>query len=340
MHDSARGGRAHVAQSGIVMKVVLDLSRLLQDGKITQEEHDRLLRFAARETGSLAINILIGLGVIAVSGGVLALLMNATAVIVLGAIILAAGIVITYALARQWSVLATIFTLVGALMVAGGIVALGEANLSSLLLGTLVLTACGIAGRSSLLIGLAVLGLAGCVGASTAYWHASYELTITQPTVTIVLFSALALVAYLASHRVPAGYEPLALMAARVSVFLVNFGFWIGSLWGDSLSLPRALLHLDPGGVNATAERVIVPSMVFIVGWAAALLATGAWAVKANRRWVVNLVAVFGAIHFYTQWFERLGATPMSVLLGGLLVLAFATAAWKFNQRFTDAAAT
>jgi uncharacterized membrane protein len=74
------------------MKVVLDLTRLLQDGKITQEEHDRLLRFAAGETGSLAINILIGLGVIAVSGGVLALLMNAIAVIVLGALLLAAGL--------------------------------------------------------------------------------------------------------------------------------------------------------------------------------------------------------------------------------------------------------
>jgi len=319
------------------MKVVLDLSRLLQDGKITQEEHDRLLRYAARETGSLAINILIGLGVIAVSGGVLALLMNEIAVIVLGAVLLATGLGITYAQAKQWSVLATIFTLVGALMVAGGIAVLGEGQVGSLLLATLVLAACGIAGRSSLLTGLAVLGLAACVGASTAYWHASYEVAITEPTVTIVLFGALALVAYLASQRIGSAYEPLALMAARVSVFLVNFGFWVGSLWGDSLALPRALLRHDTL-TDATERSVMVPPMVFIVGWAAALTATGAWAVKANRRWVVNLVAVFGAIHFYTQWFERLGATPLSVLVGGLLVLAFAIAAWKFNQRFTAAA--
>jgi iron complex transport system permease protein len=316
------------------MKVVLDLSRLLQDGKITQEEHDRLLRYAARETGSLAINILIGLGVIAVSGGVLALLMNAIAVIALGAVMLAAGLGVTYAEAKQWSVLATIFTLVGALMVAGGIAVLGEGQVGSLLLATLVLSACGIAGRSSLLTGLAVLGLAACVGASTAYWHASYEVAITEPTVTIVLFGALALVTYLASRRIGSAYEPLALMAARVSVFLVNFGFWVGSLWGDSLTLPRALFHHGTL-TDATERSVTVPPMVFIVGWAAALAATGAWAVKANRRWVVNLVAVFGAIHFYTQWFERLGATPLSVLVGGLLVLGFAIAAWKFNQRFT-----
>jgi len=43
---------------------------------------------------------------------------------------------------------------------------------------------------------------------------------------------------------------------------------------------------------------------------------------------------VFAAIHFYTQWFERLGATPLSVLIGGVLVLAFAALAWKLNERF------
>jgi hypothetical protein len=48
---------------------------------------------------------------------------------------------------------------------------------------------------------------------------------------------------------------------------------------------------------------------------------------------------LFGAIHFYTQWFERLGADPLSVVAGGLLLLAFATAAWKLNQRFADRSA-
>jgi hypothetical protein len=64
-----------------------------------------------------------------------------------------------------------------------------------------------------------------------------------------------------------------------------------------------------------------------------ALIAVAAWAVRANRRWVVNLAAVFGAIHFYTQWFERLGATPVSVLAGGVLVLGFAVLAWKLNRK-------
>jgi iron complex transport system permease protein len=54
-------------------------------------------------------------------------------------------------------------------------------------------------------------------------------------------------------------------------------------------------------------------------------------------RWLVNLVALFAGIHFYTQWFERLGATPLSVLLGGVVMLASAFALWMFNRRVLDA---
>ena len=55
------------------MKVVLDLTRLLRDGKITREEHDGLQRFAAGETGSPAINVAVlagGLQVLAFAIGV------------------------------------------------------------------------------------------------------------------------------------------------------------------------------------------------------------------------------------------------------------------------------
>ena len=49
---------------------------------------------------------------------------------------------------------------------------------------------------------------------------------------------------------------------------------------------------------------------------------------------MLNIIAVFGAIHFYTQWFERLGVQPGSVFVGGCVMLAFALGLWKFNQRF------
>ena len=78
----------------------------------------------------------------------------------------------------------------------------------------------------------------------------------------------------------------------------------------------------------------MIPPLAFVVGWTVVLLGAGIWAVRENRRWVLNIAAVFGAIHFYTQWFERLGLEPMSVLVGGLLMLAFALGLWMFNKRF------
>ncbi|HEX6795897.1 MAG TPA: hypothetical protein VF304_18810 [Casimicrobiaceae bacterium] len=63
--------------------------------------------------------------------------------------------------------------------------------------------------------------------------------------------------------------------------------------------------------------------------WALALVF--AW--KSDRRWLVTVVAVFGAIDFYTQWFEWLGATPASVLVAGLGALALAMALKSFNRK-------
>jgi hypothetical protein len=57
------------------------------------------------------------------------------------------------------------------------------------------------------------------------------------------------------------------------------------------------------------------------------------WAGQTNRRSTLNLITVFAGIHFYTQWFERLGATPISLLSGGLLMLALATGLWRLNER-------
>jgi hypothetical protein len=49
---------------------------------------------------------------------------------------------------------------------------------------------------------------------------------------------------------------------------------------------------------------------------------TVAW--QHNRRWVLNTVAVFAGIHFYTQWFENLETTPGTVPVAGLIALGFA----------------
>jgi len=313
------------------MKIALDISRLVEEGKVTPEEAQRLIALASRETGSLAINILIGFGVVAIAAGAVALVPTPLTAVTLGLALTAAGFAVLVSRVKQWDVLGQICLVIGALMFCGGVIAFGEGSLAAMLIVTAVLALIAAAARSSLLTVLAVLAASACLGAKAGYAHAMYSLAIFEPTLTIVLFSALAFAAYQVSKRLPADYERIALAAVRTAILLVNFGFWIGSLWGD----PLFLLSRMAGKARAAPrlEDVVIPHTVFSIAWAVVLIAAALWAMRINRRWLVNVAAIFGAIHFYTQWFETLGATPVSVLLGGLMMLAIALALWAFNRR-------
>jgi len=316
------------------MKITLDISRLVEEGKLTREEADKLTKLAARDTGSLGINILVGFAVVAIAAGAVAMSPAPWTAIGFGLALFAAGFAIALNRLQHWILLGQICLVIGALMLCGGIVAYGADALASMLIVTGVFWLAAVVARSSLLMALAVLAASACLGARTGYSHARYSLAIFEPTLTVVLFSAVALIAYWTSQRLSAEYERLAITAARTSLLLINFGFWIGSLWGDPLMLIRSISAKDAS--LAFMTKTVIPATVFSALWAVALLGAGYWAVQANRRWLVNLVAVFAGIHFYTQWFERLGATPLSVLLGGLVMLASAVALWMFNRRIPD----
>lgn len=316
------------------MKITLDVSRLVEEGKLTSEEAERLTKLAARDTASLGLNILVGFAVVAIAAGAVALAPAPLTAIGFGLALFAAGFAIALNRVQHWMLLGQIFLVIGALMFGGGAIAYRGDLLATMLIITGVFGLAAIIARSSLLMALAVLAASACLGARTGYSHASYSLAIYEPTLTVAVFSMVALIAYQASQRLPAEYARLAITAARTSLLLINFGFWIGSLWGDPLMLMRSLAAEDVSSTLMT--KPVIPSLVFSVLWATALLGAGLWAVRANRRWLVNLVAVFSGIHFYTQWFEKLGATPFSVLLGGLVMLASAIALWMFNRRVAD----
>lgn len=302
------------------MKITLDIDQLLSDGEITQDEYEKLNELAAKSTGSLAFNILIGFGVIAVSGAALALVPAPATAIVIGLLILIAGLMLLRSGRQQWSVLANICILVGALMAGGGVVTEFEGSLASILSVTAIFAVGSVLARSSLLAVLATLMLSASIGAKTGYFKASYFLIIQEPTFTIILFSLLAIGLYQLSKTLSAEYERLALTSARTGVFLVNLGFWVGSLWGE----------------RSDSREIIISDVVFAVLWAVALIATALWAWKNNRRWVLNTVATFGGIHFYTQWFEHLGASPGTVLIAGLLALGFAVGLRYMNNKMKE----
>jgi hypothetical protein len=317
------------------MKITLDISRLVEEGKLTSEEADKLTALAAHDTGSLGINILIGFAVVAIAAGAVAMVPTPLTAVSCGLALFVAGCTIAIKRVQHWTLLGQICLVIGALMFGGGIIAYRPDSLGAMLIVTGAFWLAAIVARSSLLMALAVLAASACLGAHTGYSHARYSLAIFEPTLTVMLFSAVALIAYQASQRLSAEYERLAITAARTSLLLVNFGFWIGSLWGDPLMLMRSMNSRDAS--LAFMTKTVIPATAFSILWAVALLGAGIWAVRVNRRWLVNLVAVFAGIHFYTQWFERLGATPLSVLLGGLVMLASAFALWMLNRRIPDA---
>ena len=307
------------------MKITLDIAKLVEDGRITSEEAERLKGLAAESTGSLAMNMLIGFGVVAVALGVMGLVPQPAVAVVLGGILGGVGLGFVLRGERTWAILAQICLLAGALMLAGGVMFMTKGSVMALLAVTAIFVGCGVVARSGLLIALAVLALSATIGARTGYMHATYFLAIRQPAMTVLLFSGLAIGAYQASKLVRADLSRLAIVAARTSLLLVNFGFWIGSLWGDRLTW-----FIDRTTTSRYAP--VIPAWTFSLLWIAAIIGAGVWAARANRPWVLNLAAVFGAIHFYTQWFERLGATPFTVLVAGVLTLGLAVGIWKYNQ--------
>lgn len=304
------------------MKVTIDLDKLLEEGKITQTEHDKFSQLSARSTAHLAFNILVGFGMIAVSGAALALLPTSTTAITIGLLVFAVGFALEFARIEQWKMLANICVLVGALLFGGGVINAGEGSVASFLLVSIAFTAAGVIARSSLLTVLAVLAFSSCLGARTDYFHASYFIGIKEPALTVVIFAGFSIATYHLSKHLPTDYQGVVIAASRTGAFLVNFGFWIGSLWGD----------------RRVGGGTIIADWAFAAAWAIALIVAGAWAWRCNKRWLVNLVAVFAAIHFYTQWFERLGASAGVILIAGIFALGFAVGLRSLNIKLSKEA--
>lgn len=305
------------------MKVTLDLDKLLATQDISQAEYDRLAGLGERAMGSLAFNILVGFGVIAVSGSTLALLPGALTALLLGVGIFAAGIWQLRSGRQQWQVLGNICVLVGALMAGGGLLDLWALSTWVLVLTAAVYALAAVYARSSLLAVLAVLALGAAVGDSIArdWWEFGLEINSSLPLITILVFGVLAAVLLRVSMLVSAAYARLALAAAATCVLLVNAGFWLGSVNG-----PARGIDLGEGG--------------YAIVWALALVAAGVWAWRTRRRWLLNCVAAFAGIHFYTQWFERLDATPGSVLIAELIALSIAVALHLANGRLQELVAS
>ena len=300
------------------MKIVLNIKELLEEGQIDQVEYDKLLLLSKRQTTSLTFNLLVGLGIVAASIGAIALMPTPYSCFAFGLLVCAVGIFIKIKASDQWAVLSIICLMSGLLMSSAAIVWLEEhmfhvITYRSISIVIFILGFSSYFLKSNLLAAICVLNLSTLLGSGVGYEFASYFIWIEYPLLTIVTFSILAICFYSFSKKVGADNEKLLITGSRVSIFLVNLGFWIGSLGGDIwLESPHT----------------------FSIAWALAIFGIGFWAWKENRVWLINVLGVFGSIHFYTQWFQTLGAEPLSLFLGGVIAIGIAILFKRLNKSY------
>lgn len=110
------------------MKIVLDLTQLVAEGRLTEAQSQELQALARPATGLLAINILMAFGVFAIAGGVMLLLPTVATAIALGVVLAGAGVAIALGVGPQWSLLGTAVTIEGALITSAGIIAMVRAT--------------------------------------------------------------------------------------------------------------------------------------------------------------------------------------------------------------------
>jgi len=305
------------------MKITLDLTDLVSRGELTKDEADRLAKLGARDTGSLGVNIPLGFGTVAVALGGGFLFPSPESVITIGTILFVVGLALILNKQTKWALFAQMCITIGALGIVGGVMYITSGNLYVNLAMAAGLAVAAFAASSGLLGALAILQFSVALGAGTAYFGGGYFTWVEHPALTIGVLAVVSIALTYIATRLPAASERVALIMARTGVLMINLAFLVGSIFGDQF------VQWD----------VSLEANVFSVVWAVLLIGVGVWGVMSNRRWVVNAAAVFGAIHFYTQWFEYLGPNPLSVLGGGILLIGFGFGLRWFNTRFGKAPA-
>ena len=312
----------------------IDLQQLQAEGLIGADLARLIEARAVPDSRSgLFVNLALIMGALAVAAGTIALVPDATTGLVLAILAVAAAEATRrFAPGASLKVLSAGLALMGVLGLAGWIgwqyEDAADTTMPALLI-TLLLGAGALWFRSAFLMVLSVLALGAVFGTGTGYWHACYGLFVEQPTITIAVFGGLALGLYALRSRIGDAWQNLTGIAARTAFFLVNFAFWVGSLWGDDLGPDYR--YGEGNDWEAWREATThVPDAAFSIGWPLVLVAV--MARSRNGGFLSVTATVFLAIHAYTQYFETFGAHPWSLVIGGVGLVGLAVGAAKLMK--------
>lgn len=333
--------------TGRSRRIVLDLNRLVAERALTPEDADRLEAIAEPAGQSrLFANVLLVFGALMVVTGALALEPPLEVGLALALVSIGLGGFLVFRQRNEWGLLGQTLALMGVLGVAGWVALRFDAMpapFPALVwpINAALLLAGALAFRNAVLAAFVPIALASCIGTATGYWHASYALFMAEPALSVLIFGALASAQFFFRDFIPAPYRFVAVVAARVSFLLANFGCWIGSLWGDTPGEIWQDANLSFEQQEAWRQSAIhIPAAAFSVFWALALIAALVAGIRAGRRFVSMTAIVFLSIHFYTQIFETLAEMPFGFVLGGLSLVALGIGVVRFDRWLQGAAKT
>ena len=321
-------------------RITLDLPRLVADGQLTPEEADRLLTLAGpNRTQHVVANILLIFGALMSVAGILALEPPLEVGLFLALAALGTGGTLVFRARDEWGLLGQTLVLMGVLGLSGWAALRFEdlggvwPVLTAPFIAVLTVST-AVVFRNGVLAALAPVALANLIGTGTAYWHASYALFVEEATISIVIFGSLSAGLFLLRHRLPDAYQLTALIMARVSFFLTNFAFWVGSLWGDRVGEIWAEgSDTDYEALTAWRQHALfIPETMFSIAWLVFLAVCIVVGLRTQRRFIANTAIVFLAIHFYTQIYETLLDAPGSLVLIGLSLVGFGFGLARFDR--------
>jgi hypothetical protein len=319
--------------------VSLDLDKLVRDGTLSHNEAQRLSKFAeAPRTAGYLISVLYIIGAIAAAAGVVLLKPTATTGLFIAIVCLIAGQFIRFKKIDALSILSLALGIGAAAGLIGWFVlefgeTLPAMAVNGFATGVTLLMA--ILFRSKFLAALVPLGVGAIIGSGGAYWHASYGIFVQEATITIALFTPLAAALWWFGRKVlHADWSPMAIVAARMSFIISNFGFWVGSLWGDRVGEfifgpGRELRREDYQAWREARDafRDTLPYIqdhIFALGWAVFSIGAIALGRRIGNRFLEITGVVFLAINAFTQYFEFFQDEPWALIFGGIALVAIA----------------
>jgi len=340
--------------SNALGKANVDLDQLVADGHLDFQTAQMLSRQSTPPPYSgYLINVLYIIGALAAAAGVVLLKPTATTGLIIAIICLIFGQFIQW---KNWPHLRILSLALGIGAAAGlsgwFVLEFGQ-SLSAMAVNGFITTvtfAMSLLFRSRFLSALVPLCIGNLIGSGGAYWHASYGIFVREAAISIVLFTALCAALYWVTKRLSdrAGsmkedWSVMPEVAARMSFIIANFGFWVGSLWGDYVGdhlagvahrLPNQDWNQFREARDAYRETAFfIHDNVFTIGWAAFAVAAIALGNRLGNRFIAISGVVFLCINAFTQYFEYFRDEPWALVIGGIALVAIALGLVRWEMR-------